>query len=238
MRRPFIGLDMTVQVIINLSTFLGYVNVKMVLKLSTSRTSTIGSISVNGWLINWLNVGVTPCRQLRPSSGREHTVITYYFINGTLNKLSITSKDTYTKLDQEDQNLIKIIRLFRKLPIEMYHVLNHMGAVAQVVRWLWLTKRAIIDVNSVVSGRNYDILTSNMTPARLFHSLTLPPPLTEAWPELGGGGGSAAGLGVVSWNSFSPRQQRRAPISNPFVWCRTLRGPLWKPHLRSSPTLK
>ena len=26
---------------------------------------------------------------------------------------------------------------------------------------------------------------------------TPPPPITEAWPELGGGGGSAAGLGVI-----------------------------------------
>ena len=28
-------------------------------------------------LVGWLSGGFTPCRHLRPSSGREHTIVTY-----------------------------------------------------------------------------------------------------------------------------------------------------------------
>ena len=28
-------------------------------------------------MFGWLSGGVTPCRHLRPSSGREHTIVTY-----------------------------------------------------------------------------------------------------------------------------------------------------------------
>ena len=28
-------------------------------------------------MVGWLSGGVTPCRHLRPSSGREHTIVTY-----------------------------------------------------------------------------------------------------------------------------------------------------------------
>ena len=29
------------------------------------------------WVVDWLSGGFTPCRHLRPSSGREHTMVTY-----------------------------------------------------------------------------------------------------------------------------------------------------------------
>ena len=28
-------------------------------------------------VVGWLSGGFTPCRHLRPSSGREHTIVTY-----------------------------------------------------------------------------------------------------------------------------------------------------------------
>ena len=33
--------------------------------------------SGRSWLVGWLSGGFTPCRHLRPSSGREHTIVTY-----------------------------------------------------------------------------------------------------------------------------------------------------------------
>ena len=44
----------------------------------------LGHIARNGgnkpqklWLVGWLSGGFTPCWHLRPSSGREHTIVTY-----------------------------------------------------------------------------------------------------------------------------------------------------------------
>ena len=34
-------------------------------------------LSERNWLVGWLSGGFTPCRHLRPSSGREHTIVTY-----------------------------------------------------------------------------------------------------------------------------------------------------------------
>ena len=42
-------------------------------------------------------------------------------------------------------------------------IINLMISLAQVAEWPWRHQQAIIDVNSIVSGRNYDILTSIIT---------------------------------------------------------------------------
>ena len=39
--------------------------------------SWITALVCECWLVGWLSGGFTPCRHLRPSSGREHTIVTY-----------------------------------------------------------------------------------------------------------------------------------------------------------------